>query len=161
MVCTIAKHDCDLEGHGWDEGKVTKEPTCTEEGEKTYTCQYCGKTKTEQIGALGHDWDEGQVTKEPTCTEAGEKTYTCQRCQDTYTEEISALGHSYVDGTCERCGEKDPDSVPTTPVKPIWKSWLDRLLEKLHDIISKPNDPAKPPKPHWGGIFDWIPGLWK
>ncbi len=161
VVCTIAKHDCDLEGHGWDEGKVTKEPTCTEEGEKTYTCQYCGKTKTEQIGALGHDWDEGQVTKEPTCTEAGEKTYTCQRCQDTYTEEISALGHSYVDGTCERCGEKDPDSVPTTPVKPIWKSWLDRLLEKLHDIISKPTDPVKPPKPHWGGIFDWIPGLWK
>ena len=161
VVCTIAKHDCDLEGHGWDEGKVTKEPTCTEEGEKTYTCQYCGKTKTEQIGALGHDWDEGQVTKEPTCTEAGEKTYTCQRCKDTYTEEISALGHSYVDGTCERCGEKDPDSVPTTPVKPIWKSWLDRLLEKLHDIISKPTDPVKPPKPHWGGIFDWIPGLWK
>ena len=161
VVCTIAKHDCDLEGHGWDEGKVTKEPTCTEEGEKTYTCQYCGKTKTEQIGALGHDWDEGQVTKEPTCTEAGEKTYTCQRCKDTYTEEISALGHSYVDGSCERCGEKDPDSVPTTPVKPIWKSWLDRLLEKLHDIISKPNDPVKPPKPHWGGIFDWIPGLWK
>ena len=161
VVCTIAKHDCDLEGHGWDEGKVTKEPTCTEEGEKTYTCQYCGKTKTEQIGALGHDWDEGQVTKEPTCTEAGEKTYTCQRCQDTYTEEIPALGHSYVDGTCERCGEKDPDSVPTTPVKPIWKSWLDRLLEKLHDIISKPTDPVKPPKPHWGGIFDWIPGLWK
>ena len=161
VVCTIAKHDCDLEGHGWDEGKVTKEPTCTEEGEKTYPCQYCGKTKTEQIGALGHDWDEGQVTKEPTCTEAGEKTYTCQRCQDTCTEEISALGHSYVDGTCERCGEKDPDSVPTTPVKPIWKSWLDRLLEKLHDIISKPNDPVKPPKPHWGGIFDWIPGLWK
>ena len=31
--------------HIWDDGVVTKEPTCTEKGEKTYTCTVCDKTK--------------------------------------------------------------------------------------------------------------------
>ena len=36
-------------GHKWDAGTVTKEPTETTEGEKTYTCTVCGKTNTEVI----------------------------------------------------------------------------------------------------------------
>ena len=43
-VTEIAKAD-----HTWDAGKVTKEPTETAEGEKTYTCTACGGTKTETI----------------------------------------------------------------------------------------------------------------
>lgn len=39
-------------GHTWDEGKVTKEPTETEEGVKTYTCTVCGETRTEAIPKL-------------------------------------------------------------------------------------------------------------
>ncbi len=39
-------------GHSWDAGKVTKQPTTTEEGIKTYTCQRCGATKTETIPKL-------------------------------------------------------------------------------------------------------------
>lgn len=35
--------------HTYDEGKVTKEATTTEEGEKTYTCTKCGATKTEVL----------------------------------------------------------------------------------------------------------------
>ncbi len=35
--------------HKWDSGKVTKEPTETAEGVKTYTCSVCGRTKTEAI----------------------------------------------------------------------------------------------------------------
>ena len=35
--------------HTWDEGKVTKAPTCTEEGEKTFTCTGCNETKTEKF----------------------------------------------------------------------------------------------------------------
>jgi len=98
--------------HSFDEGKVTKEPTCTEAGEKTYTCE-CGETKTEEIPALGHDYDEGKVTKKATCTEAGEKTYTCKNdSSHTKTEEIPALGHDYDEGkvttepTCEKAGVK-------------------------------------------------------
>ena len=35
--------------HVWDAGTVTKEPTQTEEGLRTFTCTLCGETKTEPI----------------------------------------------------------------------------------------------------------------
>ena len=38
--------------HTWDEGKITKQPTTSEEGVKTYTCTACGATKTEPIDKL-------------------------------------------------------------------------------------------------------------
>lgn len=40
-------------GHAWDNGKVTKEPTETETGVKTFACTRCGETKTETIPATG------------------------------------------------------------------------------------------------------------
>ena len=43
----------DALGHAWDSGKVTKQPTATEDGVKTYTCTRCGETKTETISATG------------------------------------------------------------------------------------------------------------
>ena len=82
----------------------------------------------------GHIWDEGTETTPATCTEAGVKTYTCKACNETRTEDIPALGHHFVDGTCDRCGASE--SVPVTPVKPIWHSWLEK-------------------------IFDWFFGWWK
>ena len=45
---------CAEDSHIWDDGVVTKEPTCPEAGEMTYTCTACGETKTEEIPALGH-----------------------------------------------------------------------------------------------------------
>ncbi len=57
------------EAHKWDDGKVTKAATCTEAGEKTYTCTVCGKTKVVAIPALGHI-DENKDNK---CDRCGEK----------------------------------------------------------------------------------------
>ena len=45
--------------HSWGRGTVTEEPTCTEDGEMTYTCAFCGETKTEIIAANGHDYVDG------------------------------------------------------------------------------------------------------
>ena len=54
---TIAKLE-----HNWDEGIVTKEPTCTEDGEKTVTCTVCGAEDTVSIPNLGgHQWIEDLV----------------------------------------------------------------------------------------------------
>ena len=65
-------------GHEWGEGKETKAPTCTEAGEKTYTCTRCNATKTEAIAALGHAYsEEWTVDKEATCEEAGSKSHHC------------------------------------------------------------------------------------
>ena len=43
----------DALGHAWDSGKVTKQPTATETGVRTYTCTRCNETKTESIPATG------------------------------------------------------------------------------------------------------------
>ncbi len=43
----------DALGHAWDSGKVTKQPTATETGIKTFTCTRCGETRTETIPATG------------------------------------------------------------------------------------------------------------
>ena len=43
----------DALGHAWDNGKVTKEPTATETGIRTFTCTRCSATKTETIPAAG------------------------------------------------------------------------------------------------------------
>ncbi len=47
--------------HTWTE-KVTTEPTCTEAGEKTFTC-VCGATKKEAIPATGHDFSNNGICK--------------------------------------------------------------------------------------------------
>lgn len=39
-------------GHAWDEGEVTKEPTAQESGLCFYTCEACGKTKTESFTGI-------------------------------------------------------------------------------------------------------------
>ena len=67
-------------GHAWDEGVVTTQPTCTEAGVKTFTCQRCDATRTEEVAALGHDL-KATAAKNPTCTEAGNSAYwTCSVC---------------------------------------------------------------------------------
>lgn len=56
-ICgTVVKSGSKTEalGHKWDNGKVTKEPTVSEEGVKTFTCTNsgCKETKTEAIAKL-------------------------------------------------------------------------------------------------------------
>lgn len=48
--------------HQYEE-TITKKPTCTEGGEKTYTCE-CGDSYTEPISAKGHSYGEDGVCKE-------------------------------------------------------------------------------------------------
>lgn len=100
-------------GHTWDNGEITKEPTQTATGIRTYTCKTCQKTRIETIPMLkGHHWDNGTVIKEPTCTESGEKIYHCtdEDCNESYTETIKATGHQHTklinkkDATCEEKG---------------------------------------------------------
>ena len=89
---TIDKPVCN---HVWDEGKVTKDATCTEDGVKTYTCTVpgCGETKTEVISATGHKFGEWKVTKAATCTEKGEETRECA-CGEKEVREIPVKEHA-------------------------------------------------------------------
>ena len=49
-------------GHSYDNGKVTKNATCSAAGVKTYTCKNCGATRTESISATGHNWKHHEAT---------------------------------------------------------------------------------------------------
>ena len=119
--------------HAWDSGKVTKEPTCTETGIKTFTCTNCGTTREETINATGHLHKETKNQKAATCTEDG---YTGDiYCSDCGTKlesgtVINKLGHTWDNGvitkeateteegiktyTCKTCGETKTESIPVT-----------------------------------------------
>ena len=57
-----------LAAHAWDGGAVTKMPTTEKAGQRLYTCENCGKTKTESIAKYpAHEPVPTQPpTKEPT-----------------------------------------------------------------------------------------------
>ena len=117
--------------HSWEDGTITKQPTCDGEGERTFNCD-CGATKIEMIPATGHTWNEGTITTNPTCTTEGIKTFTCTVCEVTRTESVAALGHDYseewtIDATptctetgskshnCSKCDSKsDVTIIPAT-----------------------------------------------
>ena len=119
--------------HSWDNGKVTKEATCTEDGEKTYTCTVCNTTKTKVIPATGHQHKEVRNAKKATCTEDGYTGDTyCTDC-NTKLESgtvINKLGHTWDNGvitkeateteegvktyTCKTCGETKTEKIPVT-----------------------------------------------
>ena len=94
------------------EGYTVTAPTCTEPGYTTHKCTSCDYSYNDSyIEPLGHNYTE-EVTK-PTCTERGYTTYTCSVCGDSYKSDYKdALGHDYKNGTCTRCGVKDPNYKP-------------------------------------------------
>ena len=54
--CSRCDGTTPTEPHTWDNGTVTKQPTCTTAGERKYTCAVCSATKTDTIPATGHSW---------------------------------------------------------------------------------------------------------
>lgn len=97
--CGRPAHNEDLAPHTEDSGTVTKAPTCTEKGLRTYKCTVCDKVlRTEEIPATGHTEDSGTVTTAPTCVTKGIKTYKCSVCKVVLrTEEMSELYSSPID----------------------------------------------------------------
>ena len=88
---------------------MTKNPTCTTDGVKTYSCGNCSSAYTEKIQSYGHSFSSA-VTKNPTCTTDGIKTFACNNCTVFYTENISSSGHRFANGSCSVCAVRDPDA---------------------------------------------------
>ena len=88
--------------HIWGEGEVTKEATCTESGEKTYTCENNEEhTKKEVIAPLGHNFGEWNIVKEATILEEGKKERICTRCNEKEEEVIPKLETDLMKGDLE------------------------------------------------------------
>ena len=108
----------DEEGpHDWDNGKVTTQPTCTNAGEKTFTCNECGRKKTEQIDATGHSWKQewnsdethhwhecvnGCDAKDAYAEHAdNDKNHVCDTCGKV----LSECADDNKDHKCDYCGK--------------------------------------------------------
>lgn len=98
-------HNCDTDGHIWDEGAVTKQPSCEGTGTKTFTCSVCGATREEVIPANGHTASSEPVGLIPaTHTTSGYSgDIVCETCGTIITEgiEIQAMGHQFGNWTKE------------------------------------------------------------
>lgn len=124
---------------------ISKEMTCTEAGEKNFTCE-CGDTYAETIEATGHNYEVVENSAvSATCTSDGKEADTkCSLCGDTITGEvISAIGHSYgeyvynedatfsKDGTktstCANCGDEKTKTATGTK-KNYTYTELDRVM---------------------------------
>ena len=108
--------------------EITKQPTCSEKGERTYKCDICGDIYIEDIAKTEHDYEDTVV--KPTCTERGYTEHICKVCADSYKDDYTtALGHDYIsqitkqvacetDGektfTCTRCGDTYTEAIPAT-----------------------------------------------
>ncbi len=81
--CPIA-NDADKNGYGehtWDSGNVTKQPTCSAAGVKTYTCSVCQAIKTEEIAATGiHTPGEWETVTPATTKQVGLRVKKCTVC---------------------------------------------------------------------------------
>ena len=91
--------------------EVTKEANCTEPGERKFTCTLCGDSYTSEVAPLGHDEVKVPGTA-PTCTEKGlSDGKECSVCGEVLAAqiELNAAGHNFVEGTCDKCGEVDPE----------------------------------------------------
>ena len=114
---TIAK----TKNHNWDGGVITTEPTCTERGEKTFTCTICGNTDTKKVNATGHSYGAYKVVKEPTNKRKGLKSKTCSVCGKIVYEGIPKTNSSPTDSS-----ETNPDQNPQTSQKTTRKIKLNR-----------------------------------
>ena len=74
--------------HTWDEGKITKAASCTEEGITTYTCSSCSVTKNEPIPKTPHALSFHGATS-ATCTNAGSSEHwECLNCKKYFSDSL-------------------------------------------------------------------------
>ena len=119
--CNDKQHVRDIpvnEEHQWDEGVITKEPTATEPGIKTYTCSVCNKTKTESIAKVHvHEYTGlGEIVKEPSCETEGERWMYCTNdgCDSKILAPMPAIGSHDWDFEHTECLKKATCTEPGT-----------------------------------------------
>lgn len=111
--------------------EITEEATCTEKGEKTYTCTICGSTFETKIAATNHP-SRRTVRTEGTCSNPGTIETICNLCDAVISSEALYYEHDWgkwevttaatatskgvKTRTCKDCGETQTKSTDATTV---------------------------------------------
>ena len=104
--------------HKYNSGVVTKAPTCTDTGVKTYTCVNGDDSYTETIPALGHDYvtrTETVTTKEAWDEPVLEPRYICCGCGASFKTE-EEIGCHILAIPNDKCGSYYGDDVKVNTI---------------------------------------------
>lgn len=104
--------------HKYNSGIVTKEPTCTNTGVKTYTCVDSDDSYTETIPALGHDYvtrTETVTVKEAWDEDVYESRYICYGCGASF-ETAREVGRHILAVPNDTCGSYYVDDVKVNTI---------------------------------------------
>ena len=137
---------CD--NHIWNQGAITQNATCTDNGERQYTCTVCEATKTEVIPATGHKKVIDPAVS-PTCESTGKTEGShCSVCGKILTEQkkVPATGHSWDEGkvtkeaiceekgiktyTCATCGSTKTEDIKALGHKEVKDAAVAATCEK-------------------------------
>ena len=114
-TCTVCQQQFTAD-HTWNSGTVTKNATCKEAGEKTYTCTGCSRKRTEVIEKLStHTYDHACDTD---CNVCGLTRTTTHDYRTAWSKD--STGHWHECSVCKN--KKDvaahnpgPEATDTTP----------------------------------------------
>ena len=104
--------------HKYNSGVVTKEPTCTDTGVKTYTCVDGDDSYTETIPALGHDYvthTETVTVKEAWDEDVYESRYICNGCGASF-KTAREVGRHILAVPNDKCGNYYVDDVKVNTI---------------------------------------------
>ena len=131
-------------GHTWDSGKVTKQPTCTTDGQKTYTCTTCKKTKTENISKTGHK-EVKDAAVSATCENTGKTEGShCSVCNTVIKkqETLPALGHTWDSGKVTKAATCTTDGEKTYTCTTCHKTRTESIAKTGHTEVKDAATPA-------------------
>lgn len=111
---------------------VTKEATCTVEGELTYSCA-CGDSYTEVILVTEHNWGEWEVVTPALVGKPGIEKRSCIDCNEPVTRErtANAIANSFYDGGLIRIIGDNYGTIST-------RSLLEYASRQFHEYADKP-----------------------
>lgn len=101
--------------HNWDDGFITTQATCTQEGVKTYTCANCGETKSESISKSDHTVEIDSAVPATCVSEGKTEGRHCSVCDVILVEQrvIPKTDHVYgewketIHPSCTESGERE------------------------------------------------------
>jgi len=108
----VAKDECTLYGHSYTY-EIIKDATCTEMGERKYTCSRCGNEYAEDIPK-----DEHTLTVK-------------EHINTKYDSDGNVLEVGYTLYECDVCGEQKRENDDASEVDDSWLNWLGTQFRKL------------------------------